>query len=52
MAKRAVKKRKSTQREADEKLLKKSSRAAQKTAFPISQTENVIREFRKRRKQA
>jgi predicted nucleic acid-binding protein len=38
------------QRQADEELLEKSSRAAQKTSFPISQTEELIRQYRKRKK--
>ena len=38
------------QRQADEELLEKSSRAAQKTSFPISETEEIIRQHRKRKK--
>jgi hypothetical protein len=37
------------QKQADEDLLAKSSRAAQKTAFPIGKTEALIREHRKRK---
>ena len=36
------------QREADEELLRQSNRAAQKTRFPISETEEIIRQHRKR----
>lgn len=38
------------ERQADEELLAKSSRAAQKTAFQIGDTEEVIRKHRKRKK--
>jgi hypothetical protein len=37
-------------RQADEDLLARSSRAAQKTAFSISDTEEVIRQHRKEKK--
>jgi predicted nucleic acid-binding protein len=37
-------------RQADEELLEKSSRAAQKTAFPLGETEEIIRQHRKRKK--
>ena len=40
------------QRQADEELLTKSSRAAQKTSFPISETEEIIRQHRKRKKKS
>jgi hypothetical protein len=38
------------QRQADEDLLKKSSRPAQKTSFSIGDTEEIIRQHRKRKK--
>jgi hypothetical protein len=37
-------------RQADEDLLEESSRAARKTSFPIGQTEDIIRQYRKRKK--
>ncbi|MSQ93334.1 MAG: hypothetical protein EXR98_02120 [Gemmataceae bacterium] len=40
------------QRQADEELLEKSSRAAQKTSFHIRDTEEIIRQHRKRKKTA
>jgi hypothetical protein len=38
------------QRQADEELLEESSRAAQKTTFDINETEEIIRQYRKRKK--
>jgi hypothetical protein len=38
------------ERLADEELLEKSSRAAQATSFRASETEEIIRQFRKRKK--
>ena len=40
------------QRLADEELLEKSSRAAQKAPFDIRDTEELIRQHRKRKKQS
>ena len=40
------------QRQADEELLAKSAAAAKKTAFHLADTEEVIRQFRKRKKNA
>jgi hypothetical protein len=37
------------QRQADEDLLARSSRAAQKTAFAVGTTEELIRQHRKRK---
>ena len=37
-------------RQADQELLEDSSQAAQKTSFPISETEEIIRQHRKRKK--
>ena len=39
-------------RQADEDLLAQSAHAANKTSFRISDTEEVIRQFRKRKKNA
>lgn len=40
------------QRQADEDLLARSDRAAQKTSFRIRDTEEIIRQHRKRKKKA
>ncbi len=40
------------ERHADEELLEKSSLAAQKTSFLIRDTEEIIRQHRKRKKKA
>jgi hypothetical protein len=37
-------------RVAEDELLEESSRAAQKTSFPISETEAILRQFRNRLK--
>ncbi|MBI3821885.1 MAG: hypothetical protein HY289_04300 [Planctomycetes bacterium] len=38
------------QREDDEELLQQSNHAAQQAPFPISQTEEIIRQHRKRKR--
>ena len=40
------------QRQADEELLERSSHAAQRTSFSIGQTEELIRQYRKRKKRS
>jgi hypothetical protein len=37
------------QRAADEELLARSSRSARRTAFPASETEDVIRRYRRKK---
>ena len=40
------------ERQEDEELLAESSRAAQRAPFHISETEEIIRQYRKRKKKA